>query len=243
MKSFKKLLVCFTCVLSISEFNVAFASENASQNFTQGASKFSVFKESKNDFKLESPMISMVDGKSYGVDAQVFALMLQIRREIRKSLFGLVEEGKTDSKRAGTYDFFGKKYCLSELAEIEVSIKATDKNYKEIKDALTACLEKAKEDLISTTRVYVKGINNIKDPLLTLVEEFCDKKGLENSYLLKWGEAESGQEETMVRTQLKTLVDFGQFCIDFTDFLEVLAKSCPKGKTLFIDAMKKSKKA
>jgi len=184
----------------------------------------------------------MVDGKSYGVDASVFGLMLQIRREIRKSLFGLSEDGKADGKRTGLYDFFGKKYSIAELAEIEFCLKDSDKDFKAKQVALNACLEKVKEDLISITRGYVRGINNIKDPLLTLVEEFCEKKGVSDSYLLKWGEAESGQEEAMVRTQLKTLTDFGQFCIDFTDFLEVLARSCPKGKALFVDAVKKSKK-
>jgi hypothetical protein len=203
-----------------------------------------LLRESKNEFILESAMISFVDGKSYGVSGDVFGLMLQNRREIRKRLYGFadsakgeaaVKTGKEDAKRVGMYDFCGSKYCLIDLVQIE------SKNKKENKEALLCCLETAKEDFISITKNYVRGVNAIKDYLLTLIEEFCQKKGIEECFLLRWGECEAGQEEAIIRNEIVTFKEFSQFCIDLSDFLEVLAKSCPKGKALFVEMVKKAK--
>lgn len=227
-------------------------------------------RESISDFKFESKLLTFVDGKPHGVDGDVFGLLLKNRREIGKRLFGFADPSKgiaEDQKKAGMYDFCGNKYCIIDLVNIENeneikyvnSIRELEENrsryndvgfakekervkreYDQAKEIINTCLKLVKEDLISITKSYVDGVNRIKTPILGLIEEFCDKKGINQCFLLRWGETEAGQEEDAIRKEVLTFGDFAQFCIDLRDFLEVLARSCPKGRALFEDMIKKS---
>ncbi|EKD23242.1 MAG: hypothetical protein ACD_82C00187G0002 [uncultured bacterium] len=206
-------------------------------------------REGKNDFVLTSPIISLVDGTFYGVDGQVFLLIMKNRREIRSRIYGTVENtGKPNAKKIGLYNFAGKKYSLVDLVAIEFELennkfKYSNIEFQEKKKALLDCLERAKEDFITITNAYTKGINSIKDHMLVLIEEFCQKNGIINeSMLLKWGEIEAGQEERLIRQKFVTFKDFTQFCIDTADFLEVFARSCPKGEILFGKMIEEAKK-
>lgn len=206
-------------------------------------------RESNNDFVLTSPIIKFVDGTFYGVDGQVFLLIMKNRREIKSRVYGVAENArKADSKKIGIYDFAGKKCSLVDLVNIEVELENNKSNYtpKEFQDkknALLDCLRIAKEDIISITSAYTTGINSIKDHMLALIEEFCQKKGIiKESLLLKWGEIEAGQEEDLIRSKFLTFKDFTQFCIDTADFLEVFARSCPKGELLFNKMVEEAKK-
>jgi len=145
---------------------------------------------------LESPMLDFIDGKSFGMNAESFALVLQNRREIRKRLFGIPTKS---GRRMGMYRFEGRHFSLVDLAKIESEIDAeyyAEKSklektktkyssanyetkydaikakYKKRKDELQEVLEEAKEDFISFTRGYVEAVGGIKEPLLVLIEEF-----------------------------------------------------------------------
>lgn len=203
-------------------------------------------RESENNFKLESVVIECVDGMPWGVDADTYKLLMVVRKEIRDRIHGRIDTSvkadpkkKEAVKKIGVYDFGGKKLCLMELVEIEDELeknklKYSQKEFQEIKSALYACLEIAKEDFISATRGYVKGVNGVKVHIFTLIGEFCEKKGIKECFLLKWGETEAGQEEIIIKSDVVSFNFFTQFCIDLADFLEVLAKSCPEGKKKFM---------
>ncbi|MFC1842734.1 hypothetical protein ACFLYU_03700 [Candidatus Dependentiae bacterium] len=224
-------------------------------------------KKAGKSFLLESPMIPVVDGKSYGVHGRVFGLILQNRREIRKRLYGVPAK---NGGRIGMFQLGDNRCCLVELGRIESENEAEylsklnylesnrlkyaadewqeekdaiEKEYRGTKAQLEEVLDEAKEDFINFTQDYLEGINGVKEPVLVLVEEFCEKKGIEWCFLLHWGGAEAGAEHEMIRQDIKTIKEFTGFCRDLSDFLEVLAKSCPKGKQLFIDIVKKAKQA
>jgi len=214
---------------------------------------------------LESPILEFIDGKSFGMNANTFGLVLQNRRELRKRLYGIPTKGK----KVGMYTFEARQYSLVELTKIESEIEAhyySEKSrlektrsqyskaawkqeaikvkqvYKKRKEALQKVLQIVKEDFIHFTQAYVQGIRNIKEPTLLLIEEFCEKKGLKRCLLLKWGEVPAGKEEDMLRSDVTTFKEFTEFCEDITFFLEVLAKSCPKAREQFKNMIKKAKK-
>lgn len=203
-------------------------------------------RENKNDFKLESVVLGCVDGMPWGVDAEVYKLLMVVRKEIRDRVHGKIDtKAKVDLnkkeavKKIGTFDFCGKKLCLIDLVAIEDELESNKSNYsqkefQEIKSALSLCLQEAKDDFISITRGYVKGVNGVKVHIFTLIGEFCEKNGIKECFLLKWGETEAGQEEVIIRNDVVSFNFFTQFCIDLADFLEVLAKSCPEGKKKFM---------
>lgn len=186
---------------------------------------------------LGSSVLGVIDGKSFGVHGEVFGLILQNRREIRKRLYGISTKS---GERVGMYEFEGKNYCLSELAEIERSLDESDIARKE---TLREVLEEAKDDFLGITIDYIESIAGVKDYILLLLEDFFDKKGLERCFLLRWGEAEYGEEEQLIKKEILTFEDFVEFCTDLSDFLEALARSCPKGKKQFIQMVKKAKEA
>jgi len=218
------------------------------------------------EITLESPMLDFIDGKSFGMNAESFGLVLQNRREIRKRLFGIPAKS---GRRVGMYTFEGRHYSLVELAKIESEIEAQyyaekskleksktkyasvdykaefdtiEKQYKERKQELKEALIAAKEDFVSFTRGYMEAVGGIKEPLLVLIEEFCEKKGLNRCMLLKWGSVAAGAEEAFIMTNCNTFKEFSKFCEDLTSFLEIIARNCPKAKRQFVDLIKKAKK-
>ncbi|MFC1841770.1 hypothetical protein ACFLYA_01740 [Candidatus Dependentiae bacterium] len=194
---------------------------------------------SKSKFVLESSMLKALDGS--GIGGKSFGLMLQNRREIRKRVYGVQDE---TGNRVGMYEFEGDPYCLLELAQIEHEIENSphDQDCEERMVRLQEVLEIAKEDFLNFTIGYIESIGGVKGLLMPLLEEFCEKRGLERCLLLRWGQVDSGDEGEVIRNEVLTCKDFTGFCIDLADFLEVLARSCPRGKALFVEMVKKSKR-
>jgi len=241
--------ICFTGKIYFTAiyFGAILCALSSKVAFTAGPD--SSLRESKNNFAFKSSIIKFVDGASFGVDGQVFLLVMKNRKALRDRVYGVVgtTEVKSENKRTGMYDFDGKKCNLIDLVNIESELEKNKSRYSQeefnaMKGALSACLEGAKEDFISTTRAYVNGVNGIKVHLLTLIEEFCNKKGIKECFLLKWGECEAGQEELIIRKEILNFKDFAQFCVDLADFLEILARSCPKGESLFNKMVEEAKK-
>jgi len=213
---------------------------------------------------LESPMIDLMDGKSFAIDGEVFGLMLQVRREVRKRLFGISAQ---NGKLIGMYRFRGDNCSLVDLSKIENECErefiekkenlTTNKDsyspedwekehnkvkqeYLEEKSALGDSLEEAKKDFINITASYVEGARGTKDQLLLLIKESCCKRGRKDCFILRWGETQEGNETEILKSDMTTFRDFTQFCFDLSNFLEDLARSCPKAQKQFIDLIKKS---
>jgi len=226
----------------------------------------SVEKE-KDKIILESPLLSLIDGKSFGVDAINFGVILKQRLDLRRRIYGIALE---NGQRVGFFEFEGKKVTLLDLCKIESKIesdynakmsyleknkslytsgqlakerkKITD-DYNSKKNALRKCLDLVKEDFIEISVVYADSAKGIKDLLMGIVQEFVDKKGLKETFLLSWGSLEPGQEEDSIRKNLTSFKDFTRFCIDLIGFIEAMANSCPKGKALFIEMIKKARQS
>jgi len=183
---------------------------------------------------LESPLLSLIDGKTFGVSAVSFGLMLKQRLELRRRIYGVMQE---NGKRIGFFEFEGKKVTLLDLCEIESHVGEDSVK----KDALRKLLDSAKDDFMAISDKYAQAIRSIKEPLLGLLEEFVEKKGLKHCFLITWGSITAQEEEDAIRSELKDFKDFTKFYIELADFLEVLANSCPKGKRLFVEMVKKAR--
>lgn len=180
---------------------------------------------------LESPILSIIDGREYGVNGIVFGLILKVRKDVREMVYG---KKTADGQFVGIYMFDGKFYNLLELVDIE--------NQENVDHAqLEALLEKSKEDFLDITKGYVDSIRSFKSQILQLIDESCKKRNKKENLLVKWGEELEGEEGKFLRMEITSFSDFAKFCEDLTEFLEDMAVSCPKGKALFLDLIKTKK--
>ena len=102
-------------------------------------------------------------------------------------------------------------------------------------------LHEAKEDFLRITAGYMDSAKGMKGPLLMLIQEFCDKKGRKDCFILTWGEAKEGEEDENLRSRVHTFKVFTQFCEDLAGFLEAMARACPKAKGMFLEMVRRAK--
>ncbi len=193
---------------------------------------------------FESPIIDFIDGKSYGVNEMVFALLLQVRREIRQRLFG---QKLPSGTYKGMYKLEDKHYSIVELALLESQLDAkhfaneiTEEEYKSTKNKLQSLLTQALDDLLDITKDYMSGLRGAKEQVLILINEFCEKRKLPNSLLLGWAKEKDGQEGVLLRKKVDTFVKYEKFCQELALFMEDFARSCPKAKKQFLAMIKKN---
>lgn len=216
------------------------------------------------NYVLNSPLIDLLDGKSFAIDGEVFHLMIQMRRKVRQILFGSQNEA---GQLQGSCEFDGQFYSVTELviiesqceyeyrsrvdelnankdkytsAEWQQAMDDAQTQYDAKKRRIRLVLEKAKEDFLTMTAPFM-GCMRFKEPLLGLIQESCNLRHNKNCFLLKWGEEPTGQEGILLRKDLVTFKDFEKFCVDLTDYLGDMAESCPKAKKMFIEILKKKK--
>ena len=95
---------------------------------------------------------------------------------------------------------------------------------------LIATLEFAKHDFIKTTEPFIKGIEPAKKLLLSLIDEFCQRRNRLDSVILSWTHAQSGSEAKVFNHEIQNFAKFDIFLSDLTLFLKDLIHSCPKAR-------------
>jgi len=185
---------------------------------------------------LTSPILELIDGKSYALNGVVFGLLLQVRKEDREMMYG---KKNADGNLEGLYTFDGKKVCIIDLVEIEKEVHASGDQVRIV--ALQKLLDEIKEDFIEVTQGYVTNIRPFKNQILVLIEESCKQHNKTDSFLLKWADELDGEEGKMLREDILNFEDFKQFCFDLATYLEDMAYSCPKAKKLFLEMIKQKR--
>lgn len=173
-------------------------------------------------------IINFIDGKSYGFDGATCALTLKARSEILTILDGKLVADKT---RQGLYTFEGRQYCVRELADLEAERTARGiANTAEFK----AVLELAKKDFVEKMHKFMEPARGMKKHMISMIEDFCNHYKMEDSLLLKWGEAPTeAAEHAMFAAHITNFAALRDFCSQLTLFLKELVASCPKGKEQF----------
>lgn len=173
-------------------------------------------------------VINFIDGKSYGFDGPTCAMTLKARSEILTILDGKLIAEKT---RQGLYTYQGKKYSVRDLAELEAELL---KKGQPLSPELRNVLEIAKHDFVEKMHKFMEPARALKKHMIIMIEDFCRYYKLENSLLLKWGEAPTeAAERAMFATSITSFDSLREFCIELTLFLKEFVASCPKGKEQF----------
>lgn len=212
--------------------------------------------------KLTNPIITTLDGKSWGIDGESIGLMLQIRHEIRKMLYGIPDKG--NKTLTGMYTFNGSSHSIISLAKIESECYARYFSHEDAlihdtsmhsmqelqnikhdceqqKAALHQISVTIKEDFKRITKGYVESAHGFKDQMLILINESCKLRGKESCFLLKWGEAEEGRETEAFDKEIVTFEAIVTFFTDLTHFLEDMIHSCDKGREQFMSVVNSRK--
>jgi len=217
-----------------------------------------------NHITLESPLVGILDKL---MPASAYGLMLQVRRETRKRLYGVKNE---NGQMVGRYEYGGKIYTILELVQIErqhqidylekknhlIESKLSysedefqkelikiEKEYDKICVELGELLAFAKEDFLSVSACYAESARGTKKEILGIMKESCEKRGSEGCVLLKWGEEDETNEGISLRNEVVTFESYSKFCVDLCNFLEDLARNCPATKKKFYDLVMKRQKA
>jgi len=219
-------------------------------------------KKAQGPIILTHPLINFMD-KVMGVE--VYGLILQVRREVRKRLEGALT--KSGNKK-GMYLYEGQNHTVTSLAKIESQyemeyyskknylienkvhyseeewnheFEQIEKEYAGRTKALRHVLEQAKDDFLKISEGYVEGARGTKEQTLILIKESCDKRGVENCFLLRWGEAEEGNETALLKNDVITFKEYAKFLNDLANFLEDMARSCPRSWKKFMDFVRKNR--
>ena len=169
---------------------------------------------------LTSPVIHLVDGKSFGINDIVIGWMLQMRQKVKKIFLG----DQVNGKLVGRYTYNGKKYTARDLVAIES--QTNDPSYNPVE--LREILEHVKQDLEGNFAPFISHAQGAKDQMVMLINESCTLRNRHDSLLPKWGEAKEGNELVFFRDQITNFKALDQFCTDLTNFLEDIMRSCPK---------------
>lgn len=182
----------------------------------------------EHDIILESSLVKLVDGLSFGINGQKIAMMFRVRKEVRKIQYGTPDN---NGGFTGLYDFEGGNYSVHELAIIEQEAKATQDH--ERFDRLAHVLIQAKKDFINKVKPYMATARGAKKPMFMLIQESCKKRNRTDSILLRWGAAREEDEERQFEHDIMDFPIFDVFCTDLMNFMEDVIRSCPKALEQF----------
>lgn len=202
---------------------------------------------------LRSPIIEFIDGKSIGINESVINLMLQVRGQIKKILFG---KKLANGHFEGPFNFEGHMCSVRMLSTLEAKYEheyqqkkvefANDKkkldeahqSHKELKQKLNALFETAKKEFKSKVTPFAKNARGAKEQMIMLISESCTKRSRPDSLLLRWADTDEHTEMKFFDEQVMSFKELDQFCIDLANFLGDLMHSCPKAMAQYEKAKK-----
>lgn len=207
----------------------------------------STFAEKYVPIKFDSKLIQSLDGVARTLDGTAIKAQYQVSSKVTELQFGQLE----GSVRIGIIDYKDKKLNLKQLLSEERNlVKSLQENgiqnnlidiykkpqlagklKKEAED-LKQALDNAKELFIEKTFIFLDSIQHFKGPIVRLMEEFCQKRNLQDSLLLEWANV-NGNERDSLNQAAPTIWHFDRFCSDLRLFLMDLIHNCPKAKKQF----------
>jgi hypothetical protein len=181
---------------------------------------------------LTAPGLEFIDGKSFGINKYVIANIRHIGIEIRKLQIGVKK--KDESTTVGSYDYKSQLFTLKELVELEANSSVNERL-----DLQKALLEKAKTSISAITEPFMENANDIKEYMVTLIEESCKKRNRSDSLLLQWASQKKGTELEYFKSSLVSFAVIDLFCSDLLHFLDDLVYSCPKARKEYKEFVEK----
>jgi len=210
---------------------------------------------------LTSRFLQIIDGAFF--TGEIVGITLQVRKKLLEMLEG---KRQPDGIHEGLYVFEGTHHCINSLAILEANLQANQNELEtqlhNIKigqekqtvsskleivekqlEKLIEPLENAKNDFQNTTISFISRVRTVKEPLIMLINEFCEKANRLDSLLLDWAKLNDDEETESFNKQVATFNTFYRFCGDLANFLEALIRGCPKAQQQFKKIMiERSKK-
>ena len=183
---------------------------------------------------LTDPKLKLVDG--WIMDGNQFKKDMQFRLKLNQRRFG----EKTPTGMVGFYEFENTKHSLQSLIalENELVITNTPLAQKRLQNLYTFLISVIIEEFITLSAPFLADARGAKKDIFALILEWANKAQRHSSKLLDWGASKEGEETQVVRTKIKTIADFEQFCADLVYFLESLMRSCPIATAQFKELLK-----
>ncbi len=165
-----------------------------------------------------NPYIHSLDGVSFMIDGVAIRNILGVIKEIM-----YIKNGKVvDTKIIGAYALDNERLSVKQLAELEQQNPHDPR--------LAAILKKAKHDFIESNKHFIKNIEPVKKLIISLMQEFCERRNKQNSIILNWAQAKSGSEPEVFNRSVQNFATFDLFLSDLVLFLKDLVNSCPKAR-------------
>lgn len=135
-----------------------------------------------------------------------------------------------------------KQYIVDTcMYERQTAMLYTD--YQVKMQALLSCLPAVKHDVIMVFKPFAQYVMKTKMFMRKLIEEFCQKRGRMDSFLLEWIHIQDDQEMIAVfEKSMNTFIALDAFCTDLAQFLKDVIDSCPKGWQQFLVLSQQNKK-
>ena len=191
-----------------------------------------IFCKGQEKILLTAPGLDFIDGKSFGINKYVIANIRHIGIEIKKLQVG--SKKKDSTTLGGSYEYNGKHFTLKELVELEKNSSASERTALH-----NALLENAKNSISSITEPFIQNANDIKEYMVTLIEESCRKRDRSDSLLLQWALQKKGSELEYFKNSLVSFATVDTFCSDLLNFLDDLVHSCPKARKEYKEFVEK----
>ena len=176
-----------------------------------------------------NPYIHSLDGVSFMIDGVAIRNILGVIKEIM-----YIRNGRLIcTKVIGAYAFDNEKLSIHQLANLEQQ-NANDPRFVII-------LKKAKHDFIESNKHFIKNIEPVKKLIISLMQEFCERRNKQDSIILNWAQARSGAEAEVFNRSIQSFTSFDLFLNDLVLFLKDLVNSCPKAREQYKEWYKHNK--
>jgi hypothetical protein len=176
-----------------------------------------------------NPYIHSLDGVNFMIDGVAIRNILGVMKEIMYIKNGIT----VDDKTTGAYVLGNERLSVQQLAELEKH-HANDPR-------LAAVLKKAKHDFIESNKHFIKNIEPIKKLIISLMQEFCERRNKPNSIILDWAQAKSGTEPELFNRSIQNFTNFDLFLNDLILFLKDLVNSCPRAREQYREWYKQNR--
>ncbi len=180
--------------------------------------------------KLESSILTQIDGLLIGINGETIALIKQYQSQIMNMLLGT----RTANGRVGVYDFDGQKCNVQQLRQLEIEQGTNDR--------FIAFRKRIQTDFEHFSEPFKKIVQGVRAIMAILIEESCKKRNRLNSLLYIWAKTDEKDFE-LFDLHVKSIKDFEIFLTDLNNFLGDLAHSCPRAQIQFQEQVAKFNRA
>jgi|SRR5579859_4986189 len=114
------------------------------------------------------------------------------------------------------------------------TLAALEQEYTAEQATLQKVLALIRTDFLGKTEGFMKQIRLLKQIVCELLDEWCDRRERQDSFLREWGRMESNEKEEF-NSHINSFAKLHLFLLDLKSFLVDLIHSCPRAWQEFID--------